>query len=65
MCGFSPSAAMSRPEISPETARAFEELRLAVCRQFEMDPEETTMTICRPRQEERYDDSYFYEQHDF
>ncbi len=52
MCNFTPSPAMSRPDISPELARAFDELRMAVAIKYGYDPDTVEMTILRPHPSE-------------
>ena len=49
MCNFSPSPQMSRPEITPELARAFDDLRIAAAIHIGWNPEDTKMTLLRPR----------------
>lgn len=78
MCNFTPSAANTRPDISPELARAFDALRIAAARHMGWDPDETDMAICRPHPSEidgshdstdstnsRNEEEFFYAQHSF
>ena len=56
MCGFTPSAVNSRPEISPKLVRAFDDLRIAAARHMGLDPDDVEMTICRPNPIETEED---------
>lgn len=49
MCGFTPSPAASRSGFTPESAAAFEDLRLGIARYIGCDPDEVELTICRPQ----------------
>lgn len=47
MCSSTPSAAMCRPEISPELALAFEDMRIAIAIKYGLDPELLDLTVLR------------------
>ncbi len=64
---MTPSAAASQPALSPETIRAFDELRRAAAKMMNADPDQVTLTICRanPIEAKTDDEEFFYARHSF